>query len=169
MAFDKGHVSTLCCNSTMNITKQLFYRRLFKCYNLIFEINALPAPLAVNPFFMRTSHLFMFLQLGSCVVHHHLLEFSLLPEVKLGQLLRQILTHHLQVVLGIGAVLAGLGRHKSSWLLKIVFNLQCTPFHHVNVMFQLWYMPRARPSYLSWHLFTCPDYIIILDPHKKKK
>ena len=60
-----------------------------------------------------TADLLMFLQLCCSIVEQHLLELLLLLQVKLSQLSREVVTHHLKIVLCISTVFAGLRRRGS--------------------------------------------------------
>ena len=66
----------------------------------------------------------MFLQLCCSVVEQHLLELLLLLQVKLGQLSREVVTHHLKIVLRIRTVFAGLRRRRGGTISLKTFDLQ---------------------------------------------
>ena len=66
----------------------------------------------------------MFLQLCCSVVEQHLLELLLLLQVKLGQLSREVVTHHLKIVLRISTVFAGLRRRRGGTIFLKTFDLQ---------------------------------------------
>lgn len=65
-----------------------------------------------------TADLLMFLQLCCSVVKQHLLELLLLLQVKLSQLSREVVTHHLKIVFRISTVFAGLRRRGGTIVLK---------------------------------------------------